>query len=165
MAYSINKHIKGQGITLVEILVYMAIFSILVTGFLSSSFYIQKVIQARTYGYKTKQCMYDQLYILQQYARFVTRYTIENNVIILHTKYNQLTFSLNHDGNTEFTFDYPVANNKKIIQQCDNIRFTNLHFSFPVNPTTLTEKEVLEVSLEFFDNRKIKNQTIEHLVI
>ncbi len=69
---------RNKGITLVELLVYMAIFSIIFLSILSSVFYLQKIIQDNNQNYYVKNQIYFNLNILQEYL-YNSQIKIENN--------------------------------------------------------------------------------------
>ncbi len=141
-----NKH--NAGLTLVELILYMSIFSILVTGFLSASVYIQKIIQSYTYDYKAKACIYEQLSILQQYKG------------VLASKVPSIT--LDQEKHMQLVYTYPQ---QKIIKICDLIKFEELVYTTKEKPRTISEKSEVNIKFSFFDIRHKLISFTETLIV
>lgn len=58
---------NNTGLTLIELLIYMSIFSIICLMITSSVFYLQKIIQNNNQNYYIKNQIYTNFNILQQY--------------------------------------------------------------------------------------------------
>ncbi len=65
--YTSNKKYK-RGITVLEMVLYMAIFSVFITGSFYISFYIQKVYEKNVSLYIHKSAVYFFLHLVQQHA-------------------------------------------------------------------------------------------------
>jgi Tfp pilus assembly protein PilE len=87
----------SRGITLIELLVYMGIFSLLFLVISSSVFYMQKIIQSNNQDFYVKNQIYRNLDILQQYLKKCSvvvlsgevRFLDKNNNVVLTQKLAQ----------------------------------------------------------------------------
>lgn len=77
--------IKNQGLTLIELILYMSIFCMIFLTVMSSVFYIQKIIQTSNQNYYVKNEMYKNLDILQQYL-YSSHITVEGDALTFFDK-------------------------------------------------------------------------------
>jgi competence protein ComGC len=78
-----------KGLTLIELLIYMSIFSIICLMVTSSVFYLQKIIQNNNQNYYVKNHIYFNLNILQQYL-YSSSVKIVDNELKIFDKNNDL---------------------------------------------------------------------------
>lgn len=140
----------NRGMTLIELIIYVSIFTILMTGFLSALFYIQRTIFAYTHIYKTKKCVYQQLSLIQDYLQISNNFQLAENYIKINTSNINTIFQLNNFGNFEINY---LKNNapQKTIQQCGETRFSTITFTTTPTPQTLTEKTSIQATITFSD--------------
>jgi hypothetical protein len=142
-----------SGITLVELLVYMSIFSFIFMLTMSSSFYLQKIIENNNKNYYVKNQIYQNLNILQEYL-YKTHVEIDVQNINFINKSNKLvltqTFENGHIKN--------IYENK----------------SFLVNEYVHLEKyeakleddnHILKIQISWLDNRKKMKNITEYLIV
>lgn len=153
---------RVRGVTLIELLIYMAIFSTLVVGFLAATFYLQRVIQSQAYIYMSKECVYQQLDLLQQHMRLATAVEVATGVTLFSPQ-DKIFLGLNPSGNIEFRYDRP-GRGQKTIQQCGTTAFLHLSATRDSDPTTLTSATGLNVSIGFVDPRGRRHAITERLV-
>lgn len=80
-------HLKLQkGFTLLELILYMSVFTILVGGVLYSSFYLQNVLQYNSSEYTSKESVYRQLTLLEEYAKHATGIEYSSTSLKIITK-------------------------------------------------------------------------------
>ncbi len=153
MDFKINRKYEiKKGITLIELLIYMAGFSILLTGFLSTSMYLQKQIQQQIFIYKAKECIYIKLDILQQYLNIAESVEIQDKSIRLLFNNKSVELGLNSIGNLEIRYIH--AGVRKIISECTAIKLSNILFTMNKNSRTISAKNDIQVQIEFMDIRK-----------
>ncbi len=85
MAQSINN--KKRGVTLIELVVYMGIFMILVSGVLYSALYMQKILEYNAIEYKTQEQIYRQLGLLQQHVNSATRVEMGSGSLRIYNRF------------------------------------------------------------------------------
>lgn len=78
---------KKQGVTLIELLLYMGLFVILVTGVLYSAVYLQSVLQYNTLEYTADEQIYRQLSLLQQHMFGAEKVEFGSSSIKIYGKY------------------------------------------------------------------------------
>lgn len=91
-----NKNQK-RGVTLIELLLYMGLFVILVSGVLYTAIYLQSVLQYNELEYKAEEQMYRQLSLLHQHMHSATRLEIGSSSIRIYGKYGYVEQYLSHD--------------------------------------------------------------------
>ena len=128
---------KNRGITLIELILYMSIFSIIFLTIMSSVFYLQKIIQTNNQNYYIKNQIYDNINILQQYLYksqvSITSHTLtlldKNNTLILNQtlQHGQLK---NRYGNKTITIMEQVIFKAFNLEMLDNNRVLKIEFSW-----------------------------------
>jgi type II secretory pathway pseudopilin PulG len=111
MVQYIKSH--ARGITLIELVLYMALFTILVTGVLYSTTYLQKTIEYNAFEYKARENIYRQLTLLQQYFAIADRVEVDGNTIKMQIKDKRVTQEL-RDGRLVMVYAYPNQPEKEI---------------------------------------------------
>lgn len=155
MACTINKTRFIKGVTLIELTIYMTVFSIITTGFLNTSLYIQQIIHSRTYINKAKECVYSQFILLQQYSNFASSYNFNHESISFNTSKMKITLKLDEQGGMVLLYNDTISGSlKKTIYQCGNLRFKTINFSKSISMNTLTKITDMNISVEFADTGK-----------
>lgn len=144
---------NNRGLTLIELLIYMSIFSIICLIVSSSVFYLQKIIQNNNQNYYTKNQIYFNLNILQQHL-----YSTHVEII---------------DGDLNF---FDKNNNLFLTQKIENKQIKNIYQSknFVIDEylnleeykiELIDKNRLLKFDISWFDNRgKIQNIT-EYLIV
>jgi type II secretory pathway pseudopilin PulG len=143
----------NKGITLIELLIYMSIFSIICMMISSSMFYLQKIIQNNNQNYYYKNQIYLNLNILQQY--------------LYKTQVELYAGDLNFlDKN----------NNKILSQKIENMQIKNIYQnkSFIIDEFLYFKKyeislmdngRILKFDISWIDGRQKTQNLIEYLVV
>ena len=84
------KNISKKGMTLVELILYMGLFTLLILLVFSTTFYMQKLFEDKLGEYAVRRDMYMHLRMLQEYLAVTERIDIEENSFTLHMKNNSL---------------------------------------------------------------------------
>lgn len=142
-----------KGITLVELLLYMSIFSIIFVMTLSSIFYMQKIIQHNNQDFYIKNQLYVNLDILQQYFELASVKIIGNELnlfdksgaLILAQKYEN-----GHLSNIYKTKRFDVLR---------DVQITNYH------PTLLSNGTLLKLDISYLDARQKPQILTEYLIV
>ncbi|MBC7766704.1 prepilin-type N-terminal cleavage/methylation domain-containing protein [Arenimonas sp.] len=146
-------NLKNKGLTLIELILYMSIFSMIFLMIMSSVFYLQKIVQNNNQNYYVKNQVYENLTILQQYL-YKSHITITNK-------------------NLNF-FD---KNNKQILtQKLDQKHIQNVYSNKTVTPIQYINFEgynlqlfdngrVLKIEISWFDNRRKLQVLTEYLIV
>lgn len=149
----IKSFMKNKGVTLVELLVYIGIFSIILFIISSSSFYLQKIIQNNNQNYYIKNQIYYNFNVLQQYL----------NKSYVELSGNDLKF---FDKNKRLILTQKIENNHiKNIYQNKNF-IIDEYSNFQKYEISLIDKgRVIMFNISWLDNRnKIQNFT-EYLIV
>lgn len=149
----IKSFMKNKGVTLVELLVYIGIFSIILFIISSSSFYLQKIIQNNNQNYYIKNQIYYNFNVLQQYL----------NKSYVELSGNDLKF---FDKNKRLILTQKIENNHiKNIYQNKNF-IIDEYSNFQKYEISLIDKgRVIMFNISWLDNRnKIQNLT-EYLIV
>ena len=143
-----------KGITLIELIIYMGIFSFIFITTISSLFYIQKIIQSSNESYYTKNQIYNNLNILQQYL-FSFSVTVENGELNFFDQYNNLVFTQKVEGNVLKNI-YPSG---KVFESMPYINIDNLYFDM------MNRDEVIRYVIIWKDNDNKHKQITEYLIV
>jgi hypothetical protein len=84
-----NKN-KKRGVTLIELVLYIGLFVILVSGVLYSAIYLQSVLQYNTLEYTAEEQIYRQLGLLQQHMQSATKVETGSSSIRIYGKYGYI---------------------------------------------------------------------------
>ena len=149
----IKLSIKNKGVTLIELLVYIAVFSIIFLIISSSSFYLQKIIQNNNQNYYIKNQIYFNLNILQQYLNKSNIQLSGNNLLFF-------------DKNKRLILTQKLENNhlKNIYQNKNFVidQYSNFH---KYEISLLDKGRVIKFDISWLDNRgKVQNLT-EYLIV
>ena len=146
-------NLKNKGLTLIELILYMSIFSMIFLMIMSSVFYLQKIIQNNNQNYYVKNQVYENLTILQQYL-YKSHITITNQNLNFFDKNNRqiLTQKLDqkHIQN--------VYSNKTVTP----IQYINFE---GYNLQLLDNGRVLKIEISWFDNRRKLQVLTEYLIV
>lgn len=144
---------KKKGLTLIELLIYMSIFSIICLMITSSVFYLQKIIQNNNQNYYVKNHIYSNLNILQQYL-YRSSVKVVNNDLKIFDKNNNLILTQKID-------------NKQIKNIYQNKNFViDEYLNFEKYEVNLIENNrLIKFDISWTDSRgKLQNLT-EYLVV
>jgi competence protein ComGC len=145
--------IKNKGLTLVELLIYMSIFSIMLLTINSSVFYLQKIIQNNNNNYYIKNQIYFNLNILQQYL-YKNSVSIQNQSFNLFNKNNDLILTQKMEN----------SQIKNIYQNKEFEPLYNVYLE-KYNLSLIENNHLLKIEISWKDNRgKIQN-LIEYLIV
>lgn len=126
---------QNKGISLIELILYMSIFMFVFTTVISSTLYIQKMIQNNNYNYYVKNQFYMNFDILQQYLYR-----------------NRVEF----DGVNIYFFD---KNNVKIFTQ--NIENNNIKNIYRDKDISILEGvSIKQINIEFLENNRLLSYSI-----
>ncbi len=142
-----------KGLTLIELLIYMSIFSIICLMVTSSVFYLQKIIQNNNQNYYVKNHIYFNLNILQQYL-YNSSVKIVDNELKIFDKNNNLILTQKID-------------NKHIKNIYQNKTFIiDEYLNFEKYEISLTENNrLLKFDITWSDNRGKLQHLTEYLVV
>lgn len=151
----IYKHTK-RGVTLVELILYISLFTILVMGVLSSVVYLQSVLQYTALEHVNREQIYRQLDILQQYLVTATRVDIATTTIRIYGRYGYIEQYVDQ-GVLRMIYHYDDGLLQKNIVPYPYLRLKD--FSFTKNPRnfvdeTLFKKGSISVRVAWLDNKK-----------
>ena len=144
---------RNQGMTLIELLLYMSIFSIIFLLIMSSVFYLQKIIQNNNQNYYVKNQVYENLNILQQYL-YKSHITITNQNLNFFDKNNRLILTQKLDQK----YIQNVYNNKTITPM-QYIRFEEYNLQL------LDNSRVLKIKFSWLDTRGKPQTLTEYLIV
>lgn len=108
-----------KGFTLLELVLYMGIFTVLVGGVLYSSFYLQELMQYNSIEYKTKEQIYRHLTVLQEFGKIATGIEIGTSSLKL----------INMNGYVEQVLENSHIHLKFVHKDGFKIEFTELPFT------------------------------------
>lgn len=144
---------KNKGLTLIELLVYMGIFSIICLMVSSSVFYLQKIIQNNNQNYFIKNQVYYNLNILQQYL-YYTRVEI---------KAGDLNF---FDKNNMHVLTQKIENKQVKNIYKDKSFVINDNLNLEKYDITFTDKDrLIRFDISWVDNRGKTHNFTEYLVV
>jgi uncharacterized protein YnzC (UPF0291/DUF896 family) len=146
----------NKGLTLVELLLYMSIFSILFLTITSSVFYLQKIIQNNNQNYYIKNQIYTNLNILQEY--------MYKNRVELDSQDLQTIKIIDKNGNTVLT--QKIENNqlKNIYSNSEFV--VNEKIFFTIYNLSLLEKDrLLKFEISWLDSRGKLQNFIEYIIV
>jgi type II secretory pathway pseudopilin PulG len=144
---------KNKGLTLVELLLYMSIFSILFLTITSSVFYLQKIIQNNNQNYYVKNQIYTNLNILQQYM-YKNLVTVEGQEIKIFTKTGDLILTQKIE---KYQLKNIYTNSEFFIN--DKIFFTNYNIS------QIEKNRLLKFEISWLDSRGKSQNFTEYIVV
>ncbi len=145
--------VKSRGVTLVELLVYIGVFSIIFLIISSSSFYLQKIIQNNNQNYYIKNQIYYNLNILQQYL----------NKSYVELSNNDLKF---FNKNKNLILTHKIENNyiKNIYQNKNFVIDKYLNFQ-KYEISLIDNGRVIRFDISWLDNRGKVRNLIEYLIV
>lgn len=149
----IKQNIHSNGLTLIELLIYMSIFSIIFIIITSSVFYLQKIIQNNNQNYYVKNQIYTNLNILQQYL-YKTHIEMAGNDLKFFDKNNNLILTQKIE-NKQIKNIYP---NKSFIID-DYLNFEKYEISL------IDNGKVLRFGISWFDSRGKVQNIVEYLIV
>jgi len=142
-----------RGITLIELLMYNAIFFILFLSVMSSVFYLQKIIQNNNQNYYVKNQIYTNLNILQRYM-YKNYVVLDNQNIKIFTKSDKLILTQNIENNQIKN----IYQDKSFLVS-ESIIFTEYNIS------QTDKKRLLKFEISWLDSRGKKQSLTEYLVV
>lgn len=145
--------IKNEGLTLVELLIYMSIFSIMLLMINSSVFYLQKIIQNNNNNYHIKNQIYFNLNILQQYL-YKNSVNIQNQSLNLFNKNDDLIL-------TQKIENHQIKN---IYQNKEFEPLYNVYLE-KYNLSLIENNHLLKIEISWKDNRGKIQDLIEYLIV
>lgn len=143
----------SRGITLIELLVYMGIFSLLFVVITSSVFYMQKIIQSNNQDFYVKNQIYNNLDILQQYLR-------KSGVVVSN---GEVRF-LDKDNNTILTQKLMESH---LVNTYRDKSFDPIHgIKIEGYQASIIENgRVLQIDFSYTDARGKSQKLTEHLIV
>jgi competence protein ComGC len=144
---------NNKGLTLVELLLYMSIFSILFLTITSSVFYLQKIIQNNNQNYYVKNQIYTNLNILQQYM-YKNLVTVEGQDIKIFTKTGNLILTQKIE---KYQLKNIYSNSEFVIN--DKIFFTNYNISM------IEKNRLIKFEISWLDSRGKTQNFTEYIVV
>ncbi len=120
--------IISKGFTLIELIIYIGILSIILLSSISSLIHFQKIIQNYNQNYFIKNQIYVNLNIIQQYF-LNNQFSFENNNLSFYKdnlKINTFVFSDNKINSLYYS-------NNKNISILENINFVNIKSEYVLN--------------------------------
>ena len=129
---------QEKGMTIIELLIYMSIFSIIMLMIISSVFYLQKIIQNNNQNYYVKNQIYYNLNILQQYL-YKTHVELSKNI----------------NGQDLSFFD--KENNLILIQKIENKKIKNIYKNKAIN--IIDDISFDDLKIELLDNDRVLKYT------
>lgn len=143
-----------KGLTLIELIIYIGIFSFIFITIISSLFYIQKIIQNNNQNYYEKNQIYNNLNTLQQYL-FLFSIKIEDDELNFFDKDNNLVFTQKVEGNVLKNI-YP---NGKVFEAIPYINVDNL------NIYMMNRDRVLRYRIIWKDTTNRYKEITEYLIV
>lgn len=145
-----------KGFTLLELVLYMSIFTILVGGVLYSSFYLQKVLEFNSVEYATKEQIYRNLELLQQHAQIATKIEITTSSIKITNTHGYVEQTLE---NGIIYMKYGHANQKeKSFTPFPYMIFEQFSFEKADRQNTVLTKSILTIHTK---RQNMRNKTVE----
>lgn len=143
--------IKNKGLTLIELLIYMSIFSIILLMINSSVFYLQKIIQNNNKNYYIKNQIYINLNILQQYL-YKNYITVNDADLNIFNRNNDLILTQRLENNQ-------IKNiyKDKWFYIADNVYLQKYDLSLIAN------KSLLKIEISWNDDRNKSQKLTEYL--
>ncbi len=143
----------SKGVTLVELLLYMGIFSILFLTITSTVFYLQKIIQNNNQNYYVKNQIYTNLNILQQY--------MYKNSVVLDSQNLQI---IDRNGNTVLT--QKIENNQlKNIYSNSEFLINDKIFFTTYNISQLEKDRLIKFEISWLDSRGKSQNFTEYIIV
>ncbi|MES2986026.1 MAG: prepilin-type N-terminal cleavage/methylation domain-containing protein [Patescibacteria group bacterium] len=135
-----------KGFTLIELVLYMGVFTILVVGILYTSMYIQKVLQDSAVRYEIDEIIYRQLALLQNHITLATHIEVSTSSIRMYSQNSIVTQEL-RSGILFMIYEYGNGQ-KKEFAIYPTMKFSE--FSFRDNETgeTFETKNQLRVQVD-----------------
>ncbi len=148
MARNIN---FKKGFTLIELVLYMGIFALLVSGVLYSSFYLQNIMHFNSIEYKANEEMYRHLALLQQYVKNAVKIEISTTTIHMHTDNGLITQELSN-GSIRMKYQF---HSKPVIdfEIYPYTQFTKFSFIKDEYNDSVQEKNRLKIEIERVNSR------------
>jgi competence protein ComGC len=142
-----------KGLTLVELLIYMSIFSIICLIVTSSVFYLQKIIQNNNQNYYVKNYIYFNLNILQKYLYSSSVKIVDNELKIF-------------DKNDDLILTQKIDNKqiKNIYQNKNFVIDEYLNFEkYEIN--LIENNRLIKFDISWIDSREKLQNLTEYLVV
>ena len=144
---------NNKGLTLIELLVYMGIFSIICLMVGSSMFYLQKIIQNNNQNYYIKNQTYFNLNILQQYL-YSSSVKIVDNELRIFDKNNNLALTQKMDNKQIKNF---YSNKSFVIDEYLNFE------KYEIN--LIENNRLIKFDISWVDSRGKSQNLTEYLVV
>lgn len=155
MDRTIKYNVQSRGFTLVELILYMGLFTVLVSGVLYSSFYLQSVLQYNSTEYKAQENIYRQLELLQHHLAQATKVEVSTSSIRMYNSHGYVVQGL-HSGILHMIYTYE-GKPEKDIDIYPFMNFSEFSFKREIVRDTLLTKSVVHVHIERVDIRgKVK---------
>lgn len=152
MDQSIN---TKSGVTLIELVLYMGIFTILVTGVLYSALYMQKILEYNAVEYKSQEQLYRQLGLLQEHMSSATQVEIGNSSLRIYNRFGYVE-QVVQEKTLHMKYVYVGKSDIDIIPY-PYLRLEKFSFTSEIGHETLFGNSVLSVEIERLDPKgKIK---------
>jgi prepilin-type N-terminal cleavage/methylation domain-containing protein len=142
-----------KGMTLIELLVYMSMFSIMMLTVTSSLFYLQKIIQNNNHNYYVKNQIYRNLAILQEHLRD-SSIVLDNQELSLFSK-NGTAAMAHHLEDDQPVFVY----RDKKFNPYHQINFQGYSMSL------VDKNRLLKFEISWLDTRGRRQVLVEYLIV
>lgn len=153
---------RKHGVTLIELVIYMGIFTLLVSGFLYTALYIQNILSHNTTEYKTQEQIYTQLNLLQHHLNSATDVELSSTSIKITNPYGY-TKQYFQDNLLYMTYVYSFRSTLRIVPY-PITQFTKFSFTQQPQHETLSANSIIWVDIERVDTRGKKKSLRTYLV-
>ncbi len=150
----IIKQKQQKGITILELIIYMSILSVVLSIAFSSMFYIQKIIENNNYNYYVKNQLYKNFNVLQKYLyKYRLNIDTENKNISILGKDNKIILKQVLDNNN-------IKNiyEKSQFYPYEFLKLNNLDLK-------MINDNILELKYYWTDNRGNTHMLTDYLIV
>ncbi|MES2622859.1 MAG: prepilin-type N-terminal cleavage/methylation domain-containing protein [Patescibacteria group bacterium] len=146
------KHKKySKGITLIELVLYMGLFTILISGVLYSALYLEEIIEYNSFEYKARENIYRQLELLQHYTIIAQHIEIGSSSIRMQIEKGSIIQEL-REGKLYMKYEYIDMPMKEFLVY-PYARFIDFSFTKSTSSETLSAKTELKVHIDRQDTK------------
>lgn len=151
-----------RGITLIELVVYMGIFTLLVSGFLYTALYMQNILSYNATEYKIEEQIYRQLNLLQHHLNSAIDVELSSTSIKITNSYGYMEQYFQNNL-LYIVYLYPSRSVLDIIPY-PITQFTKFSFAQESQHETLSANSIIWVDIERIDTRGKKKSLRTYLV-
>ncbi len=143
-----------KGISLIELIIYISIFSIISIMITESLFYIQKIIQNNNQNYYIKNQIYNNLNILQQYLLSNRAEVVDEHISILDRNNNIIFEQILEDGEYK-----NIYNSRLQFKPMENIKIENIKIEFT------EENRLIRYQISYKDQYQRVHDMTDYLIV